>query len=79
MRMNWESFVGKTVNITMYENFGIVRDPGSDTPIYEIVFKAGTLVGAYDEGLLLDTRRDAEQVKVFVFYNAIKCVEVYNY
>jgi hypothetical protein len=49
-----------------------------DAPIYEIVFKTGALVAAYDDGLLLDVRRDGENVKIFISHKAIKCVEVYG-
>ncbi len=77
--MNWKQFVGKTVNITMHENFGIVLDPKSDAPIYEIVFKSGTLIEVSEDGLLLETKRDAEQVKIFVFFKSMKCVEIFNF
>ncbi len=63
----------------MHENYGIVMDPKADSAIYEIVFKSGTLSEVLDEGLLLETRRDAEQIKIFVFYNSIKCVEIFNF
>ncbi len=79
MQMNWKQFIGKTVHITMHENYGIVMDPKADSAIYEIVFKSGTLSEVLDEGLLLETRRDAEQIKIFVFYNSIKCVEIFNF
>lgn len=79
MQMNWEPYIGKTINVTMFENFGIVRDPSSDNPVYEIVFKSGTLIGAFDDGLLLETRRDAETIRIYVLFKAIKCVEIYNF
>ncbi len=79
MQMNWKQYVGKTLNVTMFENYGIVMDEKSDSAIYEIVFKSGTLVDAFDDGLLLETRRDAEQVRIFIFYKAIKCVEIFNF
>jgi hypothetical protein len=78
MQMNWNQFIGKTVNVTMFENFGVVSPPNVDAPIYEIVFKTGALVAAYDDGLLLDVRRDGENVKIFISHKAIKCVEVYG-
>lgn len=77
--MNWKQFIGKTVNITMYENYGIIMDPKSDAPVYEIVFKSGTLIEVSEDGLLLDSRKDAEQVKIFVFFKAIKCVEIFSF
>jgi hypothetical protein len=79
MNLDWKEFIGKTLNVTMHENYGIVMDPKSETPIYEIVFKSGTLIGAYDEGLLLESSRDKEQVKVFIPHKAIKCVEIFNF
>lgn len=78
MQMNWNQFIGKTVNITMFENFGAVSPQNVDAPIYEIVFKTGALIGAFDEGLLLEVRRDGEQIKTFVSHKAIKCVEIYS-
>lgn len=79
MKMNWNEYVGKTLNITMHENYGIVMEPKSNTPIYEIVFKSGTLAGVFDEGLLLETVRDSDQVKIFIPHGAIKCVEIFNF
>jgi hypothetical protein len=78
MKMEWKKFVGKTLHITLYENYGLTIDPHSDTPIYEIVFKSGKLTEAYDDGLLLETTRENEQVRIFVPYQAIKCVEIFN-
>jgi hypothetical protein len=79
MKMNWNEFVGKTVNVTMYENYGITLDPKSDTPIYEIVFKSGSLFGVYDDGLLLESTREKESVKIFIPHSSIKCVEIFNF
>ena len=77
--MDWKQFIGKTVNITMHENYGIVMDPKTDSAVYEIVFKSGTLVDVTSDGLLLETKKDAEQVKIFVFFKSIKCVEIFNF
>ena len=79
MNMEWNKFVGKTLNVTMHENYGIVMDPKSNTPIYEIVFKSGILIAVYDDGLLLEARREKEVVKIFVPYKSIKCVEIFNF
>lgn len=79
MQMDWKEFVGKTLNVTMYENYGIVMEPKTNTPIYEIVFKSGTLIGVFDEGLLLETIRESDQVKIFIPHNAVKCVEIFNF
>ncbi len=79
MKMDWQKFVGKTLNITMHENYGLTLDPKSNNPIYEIVFKSGKLAEALDDGLLLETERENEQVRIFVPHNSIKCVEIFNF
>jgi hypothetical protein len=79
MNLDWKEFIGKTLNVTMHENYGIVMDPKSETPIYEIVFKSGNLVAAYDDGILLESSRDNEQVKIFIPHKSIKCVEIFNF
>lgn len=79
MKMNWHEFIGKTLNITMNENYGLKIDPKSDSPIYEIVFKTGKLSGIFDEGLLLETQRENEQVRIYVPFSSIKCVEIFNF
>ena len=55
MKIDWKEYIGKTLNITLTENYGLAMDTISDTPLYEIVFKTGKLINAYDEGLLLKT------------------------
>ncbi len=55
MKMEWKKFEGKTLHVTLYENYGLTIDPHSDSPIYEIVFKSGRLTEAFDDGLLLET------------------------
>ncbi len=79
MKMDWNEFEGKTLNITMHENYGLTMDSKSNTPIYEIVFKTGKLTGVFDEGLLLETEREKELVKIFIPYLSIKCVEIFNF
>ena len=78
MKIDWKEFVGKILNITLYENFGLAMDPVVDKPLYEIVFKTGKLISAYDDGLLLETEREKQQVKIFVPYQSMKCVEIFN-
>jgi hypothetical protein len=78
MKIEWKEFVGKILNITLYENFGLAMDPVVDKPLYEIVFKTGKLISAYDDGLLLETEREKQQVKIFVPYQSMKCVEIFN-
>lgn len=79
MRLDWTQFVGKSVNITMLENYGVVYSKeNAEQPIfYEIVFKTGILAGSYDDGLLLDATREEQKYKVFVPYASIKCVEIF--
>jgi hypothetical protein len=79
MKMEWNNFLGKTLNITMHENYGLTLDPKGDTPIYEIVFKSGRLIEAYNDGLLLETYRENEQVRIYVPYSSVKCVEIFNF
>jgi hypothetical protein len=78
MNLDWNEFIGKTINITMKENYGMVYDERSDSPLYEIVFKTGKLSGVFDDGLLLETVREGQTVKIYVPYPSIKCVEIFN-
>lgn len=78
MKHDWSEYLGKTVNITMHENYGFSFDSKSDSPVYEIVFKSGVLSGVYDDGLLLETQREGEHVRIFIPHNSIKCVEIFN-
>lgn len=79
MKFDWEAYKGQTLNVTMQENYGITSDPKSDTPIYEIVFKSGKLVNAYDDGILLETEREETKVKIYIPLSSIKCVEIFNF
>lgn len=79
MKLNWSDYLGKTLEVTMVENFGIVFDPKSNRPFYEIVYKTGKLVNAFDEGLLLEHTRDQDIVKIYIPYQSIKCVEIFSY
>lgn len=79
MKFHWESYIGQTLNVTMHENYGITSDPKSDTPIYEIVFKSGKLVNAYEDGILLETDREETKVKIYIPMSSIKCVEIFNF
>ncbi len=78
MKIDWKEYIGKTLNITLTENYGLAMDTISDTPLYEIVFKTGKLISAYDDGLLLETEREKQQVKIFVPYQYVKCIEIFN-
>ncbi len=79
MKLNWQDYVGKTVNVTMNENYGVVYGKEKDEypTFYEIVFKTGKLVASFDEGLLLETKRDDLTYNIFIMFGAIKCVEIY--
>ena len=76
--MDWHSHFGKTLHITMHENFGLAVDPKTNSPIFEIVFKSGKLIDVYDDALLLETTRENQTVKIFIPFNSIKCVEIFN-
>lgn len=78
MKMNWENYIGMTLNVTMHENYGMITDPNNKSPLYEIVFKTGKLIESLDEGLLLETEREKMIVLVFIPYNSIKCVEIFQ-
>lgn len=79
MRLDWTQFVGKTLNITMTENYGVVysKENAEQPVFYEIVFKTGILKNSYDDGLLLEASRDEQKYQVFVPYASIKCVEIF--
>jgi len=79
MKFNWEGYIGQTLNVTMHENYGITSDPKSDTPIYEIVFKSGKLVKAFEDGILLETEREGTKVNIYIPLNSIKCAEIFNF
>lgn len=78
MKLNWDEYNGKILNITMHENYGVQDDPGQETPFYEIVFKTGKLIGVFDEGLLLEAVREQKKVRIFVPFTSMKCVEIFD-
>jgi hypothetical protein len=78
MKMNWNEYMGKTLNIILHENYGVTEDPSSNTPFYEIVFKTGKLFSVFEDGLLLETEREKHLLKIFIPYNSIKCAEIFN-
>ncbi len=79
MKLDWSQFNGKMLNITMYENYGVVygRPEDEHPTFYEIVFKTGKLIAAYDDGLLLESKRDEQSYNIFVPFTSIKCVEIF--
>ena len=78
MKLDWNEFTGKTFHVTMQENYGMVYDEKSNSPLYEIVFKTGKLTGVFDEGLMLETIREGQIIKIFIPYHSLKCVEIFN-
>lgn len=78
MKIDWSEYLNQTLNITMNENYGMTMDPKSEQPVYEIVFKTGRLVSAFDDGLLIEADREGKMVKIFVPYQSIKCVEIFD-
>lgn len=79
MKIDWNKFLGKTLHVTLHENYGLAMDPPENRAIYEIVFKTGKLIETYDDGLLLETKRENENVKIYVPFGSIKCVEIFNF
>jgi hypothetical protein len=79
MKLDWTEYINRTLNITMHENYGATKDPKVDQQLYEIVFKTGKLVNAYDDGLLLETEREDQSIGIFIPYNSIKCVEIFDF
>lgn len=79
MKLDWDQFVGKMINVTMLENYGVVygKEKGEHPTFYEIVFKTGKLVQAFDEGLMLESSREEKIYQIFVPYNSLKCVEIF--
>jgi hypothetical protein len=78
MKMDWQPFIGKLVNVTLHENYGLIDDPRNNQTLYEIVFKHGTLIAVYDEGLLLETLRENHNVNIFIPHSSVKCVEFFD-
>jgi len=79
MKLDWTKYINHTLNITMHENYGAIKDLKNDQPLYEIVFKIGKLVGAFDEGLLLEAEREGQSIGIFIPHHSIKCVEIFDF
>lgn len=78
IKMDWRTQIGKTLHITMHENFGLAVDPKTNSPIFEIVFKTGKLSDVFDDALLLETTREDQKVKIFVPFTSVKCIEIFD-
>jgi hypothetical protein len=78
-KMDWSKFIGRTVNITMKENYGIVygSEKADQPTFYEIVFKTGKLAESFDDALLLDAAAEGQLYKIYVPLSSIKCVEIF--
>ncbi len=79
MKFDWNQYLGKTLNVTMQEHFGLAMDTKSNTPIFEIVFKTGKLTGVYDDAILIEAEREKEKIEIYIPYSSIKCVEIFNF
>jgi len=79
MNLDRTEYINHTLNITMHENYGATKDPKGDQPLYEIVFRTGRLVNAYDDGLILETEREGESIDILIPFTSVKCVEIFNF
>lgn len=79
MKLDWNKFIDHNLNVTMVENYGVVYGSKKDEQphFYEIVFKTGKLIGAYEQGLLLESMRDGQMFKIYIPFESIKCVEIF--
>ncbi|NOX18863.1 MAG: hypothetical protein GXO87_11350 [Chlorobi bacterium] len=80
MKMDWNRFINRTVNVTLHENYGVVYSEKKDEKqpnFYEIVFKTGKLVAIFDDGLLLESVRESQIVSTFIPYDSLKCVDIF--
>ena len=79
MKLDWTKYINHTLNVTMHENYGAIKDLKEDQPLYEIVFKIGKLVNAFDDGLLLEAEREEQSIGIFIPHSSIKCVEIFDF
>ncbi len=79
MKIDWSEYINQTLNVTLHENYGATKDPKTEQALYEIVFKTGKLVNAYDDGILLEAQRDDQVVGIYIPHNSIKCVEIFDF
>lgn len=78
MNIDWNEYIGKTLNITLKENYGMVNDSKNESPLYEIVFKTGKLISVFDEGFILESIRENQKIRTFIPHSSIKCVEIFG-
>jgi hypothetical protein len=79
MNIDWTEYVNQTLNVTLHENYGATKDPKTEKPLYEIVFKTGKLISAHDDGILLEAQREDQVVGIFIPHSSIKCVEIFDF
>lgn len=78
MKMNWQAQLGKSLNVTMHENYGVSSYPGAVEPFFELSAASGRLIDAFEDGLLLETEKEKnERFQIFIPYTSIKFVEIY--
>ncbi len=79
MKIDWNEFIDRQLNVTMKENYGVVYGTKKeDEPaFFEIVFKTGKLIKVFDEGLLLEAVRDGQLYKTFIPHESIKSVDIF--
>jgi hypothetical protein len=34
MNLDWKEYINHTLNVTMHENYGAIKDPKADQPLY---------------------------------------------
>jgi hypothetical protein len=78
-KMDWSQYIGRTINVTMLENYGVVyNEKNQEEPMFfEIVFKSGILSECFEDALLLTAERNNLEVKIFIPFTSIKCVEIF--
>lgn len=78
MKLDWEEFLGHALTISLHSNYGVVHGRKKEDPdIYEQIIKTGTLIGCYDEGLLLESVRDNQIIKLLIPMESVKLIEIH--
>lgn len=80
MKMDWNNYIDHTINVTLFENYGVVygdKKDGTTPNFYEIVFKTGKLVAVFDDAILLEAVRDNQLVRIYIPFSSVKCVEIF--
>jgi len=79
MNLDWKEYINPTLNVTMLEDYGAMKDLKADQALDAIVFKIGRLVNSYDDGLLPETERVGESIGILIPFTSVKCVEIFNF